>query len=122
MTTKTSSVILMVLCTLLTSSAQFLWKYGSNNLKPGIFNLLTNSGIIGGFIVYGIAAVVMIIALKGGELSVLYPIIATSYIWVSLLSPMFFQTDSMNFMKWGGVFTIIAGVSLVGIGSKRMKK
>ena len=67
---------------------------------------------------YGFGAVLLIIALRNGELSVIYPIIATSYIWVSLLSPRFFSTDFMNATKWGGIFVIIVGVTFVGIGGR----
>ena len=61
----------------------------------------------------------MIIAFKGGELSVLYPIIATSYVWVSIASPFFFETDYMTTSKWIGVFVIIGGISLIGWGAKK---
>ena len=69
-----------------------------------------------GFVIYAIAAGVLITALKGGDLSVLYPIISTSYIWISLFSPIFFSTDSMNMIKWSGIGFIVIGVSLIGIG------
>ena len=59
----------------------------------------------------------MILSLRGGEVSVLYPIIATSYIWVSFLS-IFFLNESMNNFKWLGVTSIIAGIILIGYGSK----
>ena len=59
----------------------------------------------------------LIIAFKGGEVSVLYPIIATSYVWVSLLS-MKFLDEKINIFKWIGISIIIAGIILIGYGSK----
>ena len=56
-------------------------------------------------------------SLKHGELSVLYPIYAMNFIWVSIMSPYFFETDSMNEVKWVGVLAIVAGVALIGLGS-----
>ncbi len=111
MGTKLWAVLLVLLCTLMTSTAQIVYKFG---VKP--FNIYL---ILLGLAIYGIAAVVLITALKGGELSVLYPIIATSYIWVSLFSPVFFASDSMNMLKWVGIIFIIMGISFIGFGSKK---
>jgi uncharacterized membrane protein len=55
-------------------------------------------------------------ALKGGDLSVLYPFVALAYIWVSLLSVKFLG-EKMNKFKWLGIALIIIGVSFIGIGS-----
>ncbi len=113
----------MVLCTLFTSLGQLLWKSGVNkiDLSFGIITIL-NLHFVLGFVSYGVGALFMLIAFKKGELSILYPIIATSYVWVSLLSPIFFVTDSMNLIKWIGVIVIIVSVSLLGYGSTRSTK
>ncbi len=71
---------------------------------------------------YGIGALVMIVALKRGELSVLYPIIALSYVWVALAAHYFISGDSMNFIKWAGIGSIVLGVSFIGIGSQLANK
>jgi len=118
MKTKLWAIFLILFCTLLTSGAQILYKFGVKKLSFDLLSLITNYHIIFGLILYGIGAILLIIALKHGELSVLYPIVATSYIWVSLLSPKFFPTDSMNFMKWIGIFIIVIGVSFVSIGGR----
>ena len=56
-------------------------------------------------------------ALRQGHLSVLYPIIALTYVWVTILSPMFFA-DRLNPFKVAGVTLIVFGVSLIGMGSR----
>ena len=66
---------------------------------------------------YIVGGILIIVALRGGEVSVLYPIIATSYIWVSFLS-IYFLGEVMNAYKWLGVISIIAGIALIGYGSK----
>ena len=66
---------------------------------------------------YGVGAILMIISFRGGEVSVLYPIIATSYIWVSILSS-YFLRETMNIFRWAGVFIIIAGIVSISYGSK----
>ena len=108
---------LMVLCTLFTSAGQLLWKYGLQEVGQEGWRSLLNVPFFLGFFSYGLGAILLLLAFRRGELTVLYPILATSYIWVSLLSPFFFVQDSMNVWKWAGLFFIFASVSLLGYGS-----
>ena len=117
MATKLRSILIVLFTTLLTSSAQILWKKGSATLTSDILGILSNYYILGGVLLYIIGGTLIIIAFRGGEVSVLYPIIAMSYIWVNLLSVKFLN-ETMNFFKWMGVLTIIAGIVLIGYGSK----
>jgi len=72
---------------------------------------------MGGVLIYLVAGALLIISFRGGEVSVLYPIIATSYVWVSFLSVKFLG-ELMNSFKWAGVISIIGGIALIGYGSK----
>ncbi len=117
MTTKLWAALLVLFTTLLTSSAQILWKKGSAILEPNIVSILTNYYLLGGFLLYIIGGTLIILSFRGGEVSVLYPIIATSYIWVSLLSIRFLG-EVMNLFKWAGISSIILGIILIGYGSK----
>ena len=117
MSTKLWAILLILFTTLLTSSAQILYKLGIPSLKFDLVSILTNYYLIGGLFLYGIGAILMIISFRGGEVSVLYPIIATSYIWVSLLSVKFLG-ETMNILKWLGVASIIAGIISISYGSK----
>ena len=75
---------------------------------------LLNKKLIAGLSLYAIATIIFIPALKGGELSVLYPFVALSYVWVSLLSVRFLK-ERMNIHKWLGILLIIIGVILIGL-------
>jgi uncharacterized membrane protein len=55
------------------------------------------------------------IALSGGDLSVLYPLVATSYVWVSVLSITMLK-EKMNKHKWTGITLIILGVIIIASG------
>jgi len=116
MATKLWAALLVLFTTFLTSSAQLLWKKGSVDLTFDIIGILTNYYIIGGIILYIIGGALLIISFRGGEVSVLYPIIATSYIWVSFLSIKFLG-ESMNIYKWIGISAIIMGIISIGYGS-----
>jgi len=124
MATKLWAIGLILLCTLLTTTAQIFLKLGINNFPQLLLQLQTILGIILdwplilGIFLYGIGAVLMIIAFKGGDVTVLYPIFASSYIWVSLLSAYFFA-DTLSLMKIAGVFIVILGISFIALGSKK---
>ncbi|HLG23760.1 MAG TPA: EamA family transporter [Candidatus Nanoarchaeia archaeon] len=117
MTTKLWAILTLLFTTLLTSSAQILYKKGVDSFGSGILGIVTNQYLIGGMILYAIGGILMIISFRGGEVSVLYPIIATSYVWVSFLS-IFFLNEHMSTFKWLGVVTIIAGIASIGLGSR----
>ncbi|MEK6869608.1 MAG: EamA family transporter, partial [Nanoarchaeota archaeon] len=105
----------------LTSTAQLFWKFGANKLELNILSAITNIELITGILLYAIAGTLLILSFRGGEVSVLYPIYATSYIWVSFLS-IYFLGEIMNPYKWIGVAAIIMGIVLIGFGSKKTAK
>lgn len=111
MTSKTS-IILVGLSTLLLSFGQFLFKKGLNTF-PEVF---LNFTLLSGFILYGLALVILLYSLKRGDLSVLYPIFALSYVWVLILSG-FLLNEAITGLKIMGVGLIFLGVSLIGVGS-----
>lgn len=117
MKTKIWAILLMIFVTFLTSSAQVFYKFAAPYLKLDFIALITNYSLIIGMILYILGAVFMIVALRGGEVTVLYPIVATSYVWVSLMAVIFFN-ESMNVLKWLGVAVIIIGIILISIESK----
>ena len=112
------AIMLMVFCTLFTSTGQILWKMGVSQID--FANLLTafNLPFLLGFVSYGLGAILMLIAFKSGELSILYPIVATSYVWVTLLSPFFFA-EIISPLKWVGIVIIVLSVSILGFGSTK---
>jgi uncharacterized membrane protein len=118
MQTKLWAVLTVIFTTLLTSIGQILYKKAADQLVFTPIGLMTNIYLIVGIVVYAVAGILVIIALRGGEVSVLYPIIATSYIWVSFLS-IYFLSESMNAWKWLGISTIFLGIVMIGFGSKQ---
>lgn len=117
MKTKLWAIWLMVLCTLFTSSAQIFYKFGVGKLEFNFLSLITNWSIIIGIALYGFGAVLVIIALRGGEVTVLYPIITSSYIWVTMGSSYFFG-EVINSLRWLGVFLIMVGIIMITFGEK----
>ena len=62
---------------------------------------------------YGLSTGLLALALRYGELSVLYPIIAVTYVWVSI-SSVFLLGETMNPFKIAGLAVIVAGVTVLG--------
>lgn len=110
--------MLVIVFTVLSATAQVLMKSGANNLRvnatlPGI---LANVPLFAGLALYGIGAALMILALRHGQLSLLYPMISLSYVWVAILSVLIFH-ETMSPLKVGGILVIMAGVGILGKGS-----
>jgi len=113
--TKNWAIAVIIFTTALTSCAQILWKKGVIQ-EP--FSNLFLLFILAGMGLYGIGAVLMIIAFKGGEVTVLYPIFASSYVWVVLLSNYFFD-ETITALKVIGVAIVITGIVFISYGSKK---
>ena len=115
--TSLASVALIVVSTLIGAAAQILLRFGADKLgDAGLAGLLTNFPLIGGYACLAVNTLLVVIALRGGQLSVLYPIIALTYVWVTILAPIYFH-DAINASKVIGLALIIAGVSFIGSGS-----
>ena len=117
--TQKKAIWLMLGCTIFTSLGQLLWKLGLTNVNFHLPLTLLNLPFLLGFVSYGLGFGMMLLAFKKGELGVLYPIVATSYVWVSLFSPIIFPNDFMNSLKWLGVIIILISVSLLGYSGSR---
>jgi multidrug transporter EmrE-like cation transporter len=112
-------VALVFCCTILGAGAQVLMKTGANQMvHPGLLGMLTNLPLMGGYCLYGISTVLLVIALKDGELSLLYPVIALTYVWVTVLSFLIFH-DHINQWKLLGIVLIVSGVGVLGKGGRR---
>ena len=118
MSTKLWAMGIILFSTFLTSTAQLFYKFAVEKLSFNILSIITNVNLLVGMALYIVGGILLIISFRGGEVSVLYPIYATSYIWVSFLS-IYFLGEAINIFKGLGVFVIIAGIVLIGYGSKK---
>jgi drug/metabolite transporter (DMT)-like permease len=112
------AIILVIICTIFSSAAQLLMKFGVNKLELNLLGLITNFNLILGLIFYVLGAIIMLFAFKQAELSSIYPFFSLSYIWVALLSSLFLG-ESLIIIQWLGVLSIILGVYFVGRGAER---
>ena len=100
------------------SIGQLEFKQGANNLQWDIKLLLTNYHLIIAIAVYSLSTLLYVYALNKENLSILYPIIATSYIWTMLFSKIFLK-EQVGLWSWAGVFFILLGVALIATQAGR---
>jgi len=96
-------IILMLLSSICVCIGQLLWKL---SVSGEIILLLL------GFFFYGIGALIMIIAYKYGELSMLQPMLSLNYV-LSIVLAIVVLKEKITILKFIGVFVIIAGVIII---------
>jgi drug/metabolite transporter (DMT)-like permease len=116
---------MVVGCTLFAGAAQIMMKFGAGHPMPPVnasqpatlvrfaLAVLGNFQLVAGYSLSACNALLLIMALRDGELSVLYPVYSLSYVWVIALSMYFFH-DHINPWKTAGVLLIMTGVALLG--------
>ena len=121
---KRRSVFLVFCCTLIGAAAQVLIKTGAGSLgdHPSLMKtaigILTTLPLFLGYAMYGISMVLLVLALRHGELSALYPVIALTFVWVAILSVVVFH-EALNASKLVGIALIVAGVAALGRGARK---
>ena len=125
------SFLLVFSCTLIGALAQILVKQGAGQMgahitlsgvahNPGLFlqfsiGMMRNFKLFSGYCLYGVNTFLMALALKGRELSRLYPIIALTFVWVTLLSLFVLPDEHLNCFRVAGIVFIVGGVSVLGV-------
>ena len=111
--TKNIAIILILFTTLLTSAAQLLYKFGASGFNLSFAGIFYNKFFILGTLIYFIAGALAFLSFRNGEVTVIYPILATSYVWVAIFS-VYLLGEKVNLFKIMGILTIVGGVSLIG--------
>jgi drug/metabolite transporter (DMT)-like permease len=116
------ALLLVLACTVFGAAAQVLIKTGATHIAhPSLItsatSMITNPWLFAGYSLYAVSTVLLIVALKDGELSITYPVIALTYVWVALLS-YFLMHESMGLYKIIGLALIVTGVAVVGLQKK----
>ena len=96
-------VALMLSSSLATCLGQLCWKLSADG---------TLIYLLGGFALYGAGALLMILALRCGELSVLHPMLGAGYV-LSLLLGSIVLHEPLGARKLLGVAVIVAGLVLI---------
>ncbi len=101
-------IILIIISSICVCFGQLLWKLG---VDANYINILF------GFLLYGIGALIMVIAYKYGSLSVLQPMLSLNYV-ITIAISYFVLNEIITIGKVAGITIIIIGVILIGGGDK----
>lgn len=114
METPGSSIVLFLIASLLGAVGQFLYKSGADAAGGLIGSYLLNPRILGGVVCYVAVMVLFVAAFKrGGALSVLYPVYATTFIWAAMIGLMAYGTP-IRPVNVAGMLLLIGGMYLMG--------
>ncbi len=102
--TQPIGVALMLICVACLCAGQFIWKR-----FDGVWSLA------GGFVVYCVGALAMLVAYRFGRLSVLQPINSLSVVVSAVLGFMIFG-EEISVVKAIGMISILTGVILIAKG------
>jgi drug/metabolite transporter (DMT)-like permease len=109
------SILLVAIGCVIGAYGAILLKKGADRLRPGLKSLIRNTDLISGLGLYGFSTIFYLIALRGGELSILYPMVSVVYIFTAILSKLILK-EELNSHKLIGISLIIIGVILIGVG------
>ena len=102
-------LLFMIAAAFLVALGQLCWK-----LSAGSYTSLL---LYFGFALYFAGAILMIISLHFGKLSVVHPVLSTSYLFGLVLSGIFLD-EKIAWSQYLGIIVIVAGVALIGAGDK----
>jgi drug/metabolite transporter (DMT)-like permease len=117
MKTPLSSIGLVVIASFIGSFGAVFLKAGSAKLGRGVLSVLVNWRLGIGVFAFLLSSVFFVKGLQHGELSVLYPMCALSYVWTLIWSRLFFQ-EAFTRGKFLGLGLILLGLTFMGIGNQ----
>jgi len=114
MTTPAISIVMFVAAALFGALGQYLYKSGADIAGGTVTSYIVNPRLLGGVVCY-VAVMVLFVAAfkKGGALTVLYPVYATTFIWAALLALVVYGTP-IKPINVAGMGLLVAGMYLMG--------
>ena len=109
-------IFLTLLAALVSSFAQLMFKRSVRKVDSlaHLVGLLGNRGVLLGLAAYGVGFLLYITALSGGQLSLVFPIFASSFIFVTLISATVLK-ERITLMRAAGVLLVFIGITIVAI-------
>ncbi len=107
-----TSVLLVLFATFCGGLGGLFLKKSSVSFSFNPFKLIKNGRFVLGVCLYIMGTALFIPALKGNQLSLIYPLTSLSYIWVTFFSAIFLK-ENINYKKVLGIGMIIFGVVML---------
>ncbi|MGH9661177.1 MAG: EamA family transporter [Bryobacteraceae bacterium] len=116
MRTPLSSMLLVLVASFIGSFGAVFLKAGSAELRHRLRNII-NPRLAAGVAMYLFSTLFFIVAIRNGELTVLYPLVSLGYVWTLLWSRLFFK-EPFTRGKFYGLALILVGVFFIGLGNR----
>lgn len=114
MKTPLISILLFLLASVLGAAGQFFYREGARNAVGGITGYLASPRIWLGVGCYVAVMVLFVAAFKrGGSLTVLYPIYASTFIWAALIA-LYVDGQPIKLVNVAGMALLVGGMYLMG--------
>jgi uncharacterized membrane protein len=114
MKTPLVSILCFLAASFLGAAGQFLYREGAKQASGGLLGYLLNARILLGVACYiGVMTLFVAAFKRGGSLTVLYPIYATTFIWAALLA-MCIDGQPIKLVNVGGMGLLVGGMYLMG--------
>jgi drug/metabolite transporter (DMT)-like permease len=108
-------MLLVFMASVIGSFGAVFLKLGAARLNGSILSFMNSRLILGVALFLG-SSVFYALGIRGGQLSVLYPMVSLGYIWTLAWSRLFFN-EALTREKFLGLGLILLGVFFVGLGS-----
>ena len=114
MRTSSMPVIMFAVAAFLGALGQFLYKSGADRAGGSVASYLCNARLLGGVICYVAVMVLFVAAFKrGGALTVLYPVYATTFIWAAGIAWLIYGVP-IRPANIAGMLLLLGGMYLMG--------
>lgn len=113
-TTPALSIAYFLLASLLGALGQYLYKSGAAVTGTSAGSYLLNPRLLSGVVCYAAVMILFVAAFKrGGSLTVLYPVYATTFIWAAIIALLAYGTP-IRFINMAGMALLVVGMYLMG--------
>ena len=114
MNTPLHSILYFILAAFLGAVGQYLYKSGAEETGNDIWSYLLNWRLASGVVCYILVMVLFVGAFKkGGALTVLYPIYASTFIWAAFIALYIYDTP-IKAVNVFGMILLVGGMYLMG--------
>lgn len=111
-----TSMLLVFAASVIGSFGAVFLKLGAHRLNGSITSFVNPQLVLGAGLYFG-SSLFYSAGIRGGQLSVLYPMVSLGYIFTLFWSRLFFG-EPLTKAKFTGLGLILLGVFFVGLGSK----
>lgn len=111
-------ILLTLVASFIISLAQLSFKRSIKRIDaPGqLFALAANKGFMAGLLAYLIGLGLYLKALSGADLSLVYPLFASTFIFVAILSAVMLK-EKLNAKRIAGIVLIFIGIAVVALAA-----